>query len=145
MATLTTSSALHGRCKSGVVKGDLQNATGPYGQLTYSYDGVGNRTQESTTIGSTTNTAVTGYSTTSNQMSQVTTNGTVTRSYGYDGAGNLTTDTSGGVTTTYAYNNAGRLATATAGTSLKGTYTYDGLKGSAFEWSATPRRPARRI
>ena len=58
----------------------------------------------------------------------MTTNGTVTRSYGYDGAGNLTTDTSGGVTTTYAYNNAGRLATATAGTSLKGTYTYDGLE-----------------
>ncbi|SED99707.1 RHS repeat-associated core domain-containing protein [Rhizobiales bacterium GAS191] len=110
----------------------LQNASGPWGSLTYSYDGVGNRTYETSTVGSTTSTKVTGYASSSNQMAQVTTDGTVTRSYGYDAAGNLTTDTHDGATWTYAYNNAGRLATATAGTSLKGSYSYDGLERLAI-------------
>ena len=52
----------------------------------------------------------------------------MTRTFGYDAAGNLNADTHDGTAWTYAYNNAGRLASATAGTTLKGTYTYDGLE-----------------
>ena len=117
----------------GVVRGAvlrclLLTANGPYGQITYYYDGVGNRTYEITTVGSNTSTKVTSYSAASNQMTQVLTDGTVTRTFGYDAAGNLTTDTHDGTAWTYAYNNAGRLATATAGSSLMGSYTYDGLE-----------------
>jgi len=57
----------------------------------------------------------------------VTSNGTPARSFTYDRAGNILTDTKGGVTTTYSYNHAGRLASLTVGGSGRGPYRYNGF------------------
>jgi len=57
----------------------------------------------------------------------VTSNGTPARSFTYDRAGNILTDTKGGVTTTYSYNHAGRLASLTVGGSGRGPYRTNGF------------------
>ena len=101
----------------------LQTATGPWGTKTFTYDGVGNRTQEVTTLGGTT-TDVYSYPAISNRVSTVVRNGTTTtRTFGYDGAGNIATDNRAGTTTTYTYNKRNRLETSTSGAIAWG-YTY---------------------
>ncbi|WP_346361256.1 RHS repeat-associated core domain-containing protein [Bosea sp. (in: a-proteobacteria)] len=110
----------------------LQSGTGVWGQLNYLYDAVGNRTQETLVQGGVTTDAVTSYGTASNRLAQVTTNGSVTRTFGHDAAGNVTSDAKGGATWSFTHNAAGRLAQALDGTTLKGTYTYDGLERLAI-------------
>ena len=106
--------------------GRLQNANGPWGQNTYYLDGVGNRTHEINVVGATTTTDVYNYPATSNRLSTVVRNGTTTtRTFGYDGAGNILTDNRSGTTTTYTYNKRNRLETATSGALVWG-YTYNG-------------------
>lgn len=110
----------------------LQSGTGVWGQLNYLYDAVGNRTQETLVQGGVTTDAVTSYGTASNRLAQVTTNGAVTRTFGHDAAGNVTSDAKGGATWSFTHNAAGRLAQALDGTTLKSTYSYDGLERLAI-------------
>ena len=114
----------------------LQNATGPYGQLTYYYDGVGNRTYDILTQGSTTTTNILGYPYNNNLVSGITQGSTTVRAFSYDGAGNITTDNRSGTTYNYGYNKRGRLAELDIGSTVTANYTYDGLSG----WRSAPPR-----
>ena len=109
----------------------LQNADGPWGAKTFYYDGVGNRTQETSAVSAVTTTDNLGYPATSNRMVQITRGATTTRTLVYDNAGNLTSDTSAGGAKTYAYNNRNRMSTATVG-ALSWGYTYNGLEQLAI-------------
>jgi RHS repeat-associated protein len=97
-------------------------ATGTYGSITYNYDDVGNRT--SVVDGAGTESYSTD--TSSNRLLSATL-GSTTRSFSYDGAGNITADATGSTTYGLAYNKANRLA----GVSLNGTpdtdYLYNAL------------------
>jgi RHS repeat-associated protein len=114
----------------------LQDASGAWGSLTYYYGSGGNRTHEILTSGGTTTTKITSYASTSNRMTQVTTNGTVSRTFAHDNAGNLVTDTKSGTAWTYTHNAAGRLSQASEGATIRGTYTYDGLERLAIRAAA---------
>jgi YD repeat-containing protein len=100
--------------------GRLQNASGPWGAKTFyaacpgenaqrakAGDGVGNRTQEISTVGTTTTTDIYGYPSTSNRLTQVT-RGTATTERVYDASGNLTCQRALGTIPcdrSYTYNN----------------------------------------
>ena len=87
----------------------LNAASGVYGSKSWTYDGVGNRTGETTVSGGTTIDTYT-LSATSNRLTQVTRAGATVRAFTYDGAGNILTDNRSGATTTYTYNKRNRLA-----------------------------------
>lgn len=91
----------------------LATATGPWGQLQWSYDAAGNRLTE--TRGPTTTYV---YNTTTQRLTS--TSGAVAESFGYDALGRLTSDSRG----TYTYNARDLLATFTSGT-VASTYAYD--------------------
>jgi YD repeat-containing protein len=65
-------------------------------------------------------------------MAQVATDGTVTRTFGHDGADNIVADTQGGSAWTFAHNAAGHLSQASVNGTLKGAYTYDGRERLAI-------------
>lgn len=92
----------------------LTQAIGGYGQLDYSYDGVGNRTQRITVDGGSTITEDYTYSSTSNRLDSVDIDDGATintRSFTYNAAGNVTRDDrAGGDTYDLDYNNANRYA-----------------------------------
>ncbi|MBV8566730.1 MAG: RHS repeat protein, partial [Methylobacteriaceae bacterium] len=69
--------------------GRLNTASGPYGSYTWLYDAVGNRASE--TLGGIVTTY--NYPTNSNQLTSLTQGSTTLRSLGYDGDGNITSDT----------------------------------------------------
>jgi RHS repeat-associated protein len=110
----------------------LQNATGVWGDLTYYYGPGGNRTYEILTQGATTSTKVTNYEAASNRIAAVTTDGTTTRTFGHDNAGNVITDTRGSTVWSFTHNAAGRLSQASVGGSVRGAYTYDGMERLAI-------------
>jgi YD repeat-containing protein len=86
----------------------LQDTAGPRGELDAFTDGVGNRTFLETTIGGVTETDAYARAAGANRLSTIATNGTPTRSFTYDGAGNILSDLNEGVTTAYSYNAAGQ-------------------------------------
>ncbi len=106
----------------------LQNADGPWGAKTFYYDAVGNRTYENTTVSGVTVEDHFQYPSSSNRLDAVVRDGTTTlRTFSYDGAGNILTDTRSGVAYTYTYNNADRLKTVSSSSNLLATYTYNGF------------------
>jgi RHS repeat-associated protein len=112
----------------------LQNASGIWGSSTYYYDSVGNRTYDIETAGGGT-TSIYGYPYNNNQVQNITQGSTTVRSFSYDGAGNLVTDSNGSTTYNYGYNNRGRLATLTVGSTQTSSYSYDGLERLAIDAS----------
>ena len=105
----------------------MSTAAGAYGSLSWSYDGVGNRTQEiATPVGGSATTRTFAYPAASNRLDTVTIGAGTERAFTYDGAGNILTDARSG--TAYAYNSRNRLATLTVAGSLRATYTYNGLE-----------------
>jgi RHS repeat-associated protein len=110
----------------------LHAAAGPWGEKTLSYDGVGNRTGESTTISGSTVTDAYDYPGTSNRLVAVTRGAMTVRAFSYDGAGNILSDSRVATSYAYTYNNRNRLATVTVGGSLRGTYAYNGLEQLAI-------------
>jgi RHS repeat-associated protein len=114
----------------------LQQGGGIWGTLNWSYDGVGNRTSEALTSGYSN---AYNYAASNNQLASLTQGGTTIRSFSYDGAGNLITDSNGSTTYNYAYNNRGRLATLTIGSTQTSSYFYDGLDRLAID--ASPNLP----
>lgn len=97
--------------------GRLTNATGPWGNLAYTYDGVGNRKTE-------TNGGETIYSYQANRL--IATTGAKQYSFGYDANGNTITEN----TKTYIYNQNQRLITVAeqqgVETVVRGVYAYTG-------------------
>lgn len=108
----------------------LSEGGGIWSTLTWGYDGVGNRTSEALTSGSTT-TWTYAYPTGSNKLSTVT-QGANVRTFTHDGAGNITADDRVGITYNYRYNNRGRLDQLTIGSTVTADYTYDGLERLAI-------------
>jgi uncharacterized protein RhaS with RHS repeats len=101
------------------------------GMLTWSYDGVGNRTAEVFTSGSTT-TSTYNYPGTSNKLSTVTQGATTVRTFTHDAAGNITADDRSGTAYNYRYNNRARLDRLTIGSTVAADYSYDGLERLAI-------------
>ncbi len=96
---------------------------GVYGNLTYTYDSVGNRLSQQ--AGSTLTTYV--YTANSNRLTQVKT-GTATQVLSYTPAGNITTMANVPSTkpaTGISYNQSARLAQVLAGGAIQMQYTYD--------------------
>jgi 6-phosphogluconolactonase (cycloisomerase 2 family) len=120
----------------------LPNASGPWGDLTYYYDLVGNRTYPIQTPagGGATTTHVHTYPATSNRISSVrlgTPTGTAVRTFTHDGAGNITQDVrSGSGTYNYTMNQRNRLASASVGSTQVGNYVYDALERLAIRTTA---------
>jgi RHS repeat-associated protein len=121
--------------------GKLQNADGPWGQKTFYYDGVGNRSTEISTVGGVSTTDVYGYPANSNRLVQITRGTATVASMTYDAGGNLLNDNrlSGGKT--YTYNKRNRLATAMVG-ALNFTYTYNGREQLAIRQQTTATNSA---
>src|SRR5438105_4124422 len=86
----------------------LTSATGPWRSLSWTYDG-GNRLTE--TLGATV--VTTNYPSNSNKPNSITRSGVKTRSWTYDGAGNVATDVQSVDAYVYSYNKANRLSSAT--------------------------------
>jgi RHS repeat-associated protein len=103
----------------------LSAASGAWGNASYAYDLVGNRTSEVVTLGATTTTTTATIPATSNRVSSMARNGAAFRTYTYDNAGNIITDARGATTLSYTYNKRNRLASVSA--SL-GTYQYNALE-----------------
>jgi RHS repeat-associated protein len=121
--------------------GRLQNATGVYGAYTFSVDPVGNRTQEVKTVSGTTTTKVLGYPATSNRLSSETTNGTLSRSFTYDGAGNMLTGLPSGSVYSFDYNKRNRpSALKQSGTTVT-TYLYNALEQLSSRAVSSPLTP----
>jgi RHS repeat-associated protein len=102
----------------------LTDATGYYGTEEYTYDAVGNRLTRTLVQGTAINVTY-AYATGSNQL-QSANNGTTTRSFTYDNAGNTDSDSvSGGAGFTYAYNHANRLKQSQESGGPTFNYGYD--------------------
>jgi RHS repeat-associated protein len=102
--------------------GRLQNASGPYGDLTFYMDAVGNRTHELKTGAPT---KVLGYPAGNNRLVSETTGGTLTRSFTYDGAGNMLTGLPAGSTYSLAYNKRNRPSTLRQNGTAIATYLFN--------------------
>jgi RHS repeat-associated protein len=104
----------------------LNQATGGYGGLAYTYDLVGNRLTQTTTIGSTSSTQTYGYDAASNRLLQTTLPGsTPPHQFAYSPTGNAVQDLRSGVPYTLSYNQANRLAAFASGGNSLGAYAYD--------------------
>ena len=106
---------------------------------------MGDRTYEIVTPqGGTAVTKIQNYPATSNRIANVTTNGTVTRSFTHDAAGNILTDVRGADTYAFTYNARNRPVTMTrTGTaSATSTYVYNGLEQMVSRTSNAAGAPA---
>jgi RHS repeat-associated protein len=109
----------------------LASAVGGYGSYGWAYDAVGNRKSE--TLGSVTSTYA--YPPTSNRLASISPSAGAVRNFGYDAAGNTTTDSrSPTPAMTFDYDPEGRLskATQTATPTENATYTYDAMSRLAL-------------
>ncbi|KSV75915.1 hypothetical protein N185_15835 [Sinorhizobium sp. GW3] len=109
--------------------GFLQNAEGPWGQITYLIDGVGNITHKISAVGGVTTTDNLTYFANANRLTGVVTGGSTSRQFVSDNAGNIISDTDvvAGVTKTFGFNHPGQLSTVQSGGVLRGSYLYDYL------------------
>jgi RHS repeat-associated protein len=104
----------------------LNQAAGGYGGLAYTYDLVGNRLTQTTTIGSASSTQTYGYDAASNRLLQTTLPGsTPPHQFAYSPTGNVVQDLRSGAPYTLSYNQANRLAGFANGGNTVGAYAYD--------------------
>lgn len=103
----------------------LNAASGPYGDIDYTYDLVGNRTARTIDNGTLTEETY-EYPSTSNRLTSVTV-GTSVREFEYTAAGSVSSDTRASATFTSTFNKNGRLVTisADAGPMQSRSYRYD--------------------
>jgi RHS repeat-associated protein len=99
----------------------LSTASGVYGAQSWTYDGVGNRTAE--TSGGTAKTY--SYLAINNRLATIVQGATTLRTFTHDAQGNITQDNRSGAVYDYSYNKNNRLKTVTVAGNLKATYTYD--------------------
>ena len=103
----------------------LLAASGKWGDLTFAYDGVGNRTERVLDDGATVTTELFNISPTSNRLSTVTVGAATTRAFTHDGAGNITGDTRGAQVYAHVINHAGRISEVTLGGLTQASYLYN--------------------
>jgi YD repeat-containing protein len=99
----------------------LTQATGAYGTIGYGYDAVGNRTSETGSVSK-----AYSYDAFSNRLLSVN-DGTTTRSFNFDNAGNTIGDAAGGSSFDLAYNKANRLSQMSLNGTPSEAYTYNAL------------------
>ncbi|MES0863757.1 RHS repeat-associated core domain-containing protein [Ruegeria sp. SCPT10] len=104
----------------------LAEAIGPYGEIDFTYDKVGNRTSKVEDNNGTLTTASYNYPATSNRLADITV-GLSTRTFTHDMAGNVTYDnrSSGGYG--YAYNAANRMSEFSINGVVQAEYVYNAL------------------
>ncbi len=103
----------------------LWTTEGPYGEDTFSYDGVGNITAHVNDLGGSITDNQADYSPTANHMLSIEQNGYPVRSFTYDANGNIATDTILGTTTEYLYGHADRMYAVERGGLRLGEYYYN--------------------
>lgn len=106
--------------------GFLATAVGPWGNYTYTIDGVGNITQR-VKSGSPAETVAFTLATGTNRLATMTVNGTLSRQFTPDAAGNITQDVAGSTTKVFAYDHPGQLKSVTVSGTSQGVYKYDYL------------------
>ncbi|MBL4786025.1 MAG: hypothetical protein JKY49_11425 [Cohaesibacteraceae bacterium] len=119
----------------------LQNGDGSWGEYQYYYDGTGNRQHRILTDGGTTIAQRFWYDeNVSNRILSMDLDGTETRTFSHDAAGNMLTDVKNSVSTAYGYNNAGRMTSVSIGGVQKGGYIYNanGQLASRSVLNSTP-------
>ena len=120
----------------------LTDADGNYGVLDYQYDGVGNRTQKTTTDGPDVTTETYTYSTSSNQLDQVAFDDGTTqtqRLFQYDDNGNLIKDTKPDSTVLdLTYTHANRFGAMDKNTTPTAAYLYNALGQRTAKVSTNP-------
>jgi RHS repeat-associated protein len=89
---------------------------------------VGNRTYDINTVAAVTSTTVQGYGLATNRLVNMTVNGTVARTFAYDGAGNITSDTRPGEVFVTTYNKRNRPVSVTRNSTVYATYGYNALE-----------------
>jgi RHS repeat-associated protein len=102
----------------------LAAASGAWGSNTFTYDSVGNRLTDVTTIKN----RVATYAATSNRLNSMTENAAAFWTYSYDGAGNILTDVRPGETFAFTYNKRNRPVSVTRNTVAYATYGYNALQ-----------------
>lgn len=104
----------------------LKKATGPWGDLIYRYDAVGNRTRLiSTPLGGTRSDDIYRFTATSNQTLRIDEPSGHQRIFTHDAAGNVTYDNRSGGGYGYTYNAAGRLKELSIDGVLEAEYLYN--------------------
>jgi RHS repeat-associated protein len=119
----------------------LTSAAGPWGTKTHSYDGVGNRITDTTTLGTTTTTRTQYYAPTSNRLDNIWQNGALLQYYNHDAAGNMIALIRTGESFDYVYNKRNRLSTVTRNGALWGSYVYNALEQLVSRTSNAPSAP----
>ena len=114
-------------------RGFMENADGPWGELDYSYDSVGNRLARLITTSGSTTTDTYSYPATSNRLQSV--SGGQTRSFTYDAAGNVTYDARSGVGYGYTYNAANRME----------SFSINGVVQAEYRYNARGQQVIRRL
>lgn len=105
----------------------LATAEGPWGELAWLYDGVGNRTEQSLDTGGGPDTDDYTYPGGSNRLQSIALGAGGTRTYTHDAMGNVTADSQSGQNYVYTYDAAGRMATVTLNSVLQAEYAYNFL------------------
>ena len=120
----------------------LTSADGPWGQTTFSYDPVGNRTYDVNTLNAVTTTRVQWYPANSNRMTDMTENGASFRVFTHDAGGNITQEVrSGAEVFDYTYNNRNRMASVTRNGAAYATYIYNAIEQLVSRNTAAPGGP----
>ena len=112
----------------------LATASGPYGAMTFTYDGVGNRVTYK--LGTATDSYT--YPGTSNRLGGITLAAGGSRAFNYDAAGNVTLDNRTGGGYGYTYNSAGRLSEFRVNGVLQASYKYDAVGRQAIRTLTSP-------
>lgn len=106
----------------------LNAASGSYGALAYTYDLVGNRLTQTTTIGGAATGETFSYQPHSNRLAQIAlSTGGFAHQFSYAATGVPTVDNRSGSVVDLAYNQDGRLAAAEQGATTIAQYVYDGF------------------
>ena len=123
----------------------LQNATGNWGAASYSYDGVGNRLSQSTTLAAVTSTRLSSYDPVSNRITGMTENSATLRSYTYDNGGNIVTDTRPGEVFGFSYNARNRPSSVTRNGVPYASYSYNAFEQLVARSTSAPGGPVGTI
>jgi RHS repeat-associated protein len=120
----------------------LAQANGQWGNMSLAYDGVGNRLSQSTTLAAVTTTRLSSYDALSNRITGMTENAAALRSYAYDGAGNIVTDTRPGEVFGFSYNARNRPTSVTRNSVAYASYAYNAFEQLVARETTAPGGPS---
>jgi RHS repeat-associated protein len=120
----------------------LAQANGQWGNMSLAYDGVGNRLSQSTTLAAVTTTRLSSYDGLSNRITGMTENSAALRSYAYDGAGNIVSDTRPGEVFAFSYNARNRPASVTRNSVAYASYSYNAFEQLVARSTTAPGGPS---